>query len=138
MQTLPRDVHVGMKVFDRMNNEIGKVEDFKFSENEEDPAVIPEDVEAALQRIDAIAEAVVFGLPNARVGALVAAVIETRPGRRPPSARELRRQAGELLSGTHLPRRWYWTERLPRTAAGKPARERIRRDAIEGMVASLV
>jgi hypothetical protein len=47
MQTLPRDVHVGMKVFDRMNNEIGKVEDFKFSENEENPAVIFEDVDAA-------------------------------------------------------------------------------------------
>ena len=47
MQTLPRDVHVGMKVFDRMNNEIGKVEDFKFSENEDDPEVIPEDIDAS-------------------------------------------------------------------------------------------
>ncbi len=100
--------------------------------------VIPEDVEAALQRIDGIADSVVFGLPNTRAGALVAAVIETESGRRSPSARELRRQAGELLSGTHLPRRWYWTEHLPRTANGKPARERIRRDAIEGRVAGLV
>ena len=100
--------------------------------------VIPDDVEAALQRIDGIVDAVVFGLPNTRAGALVAAVIETGPGRRPPSARELRRQAGELLSGTHLPRRWYWVERLPRTASGKPARERIRHDAIEGTVARVV
>lgn len=100
--------------------------------------VIPEDVEAALQRIDGIADAVVFGLPNTRAGALVAAVIETRPGRQPPSVRELRRQAGMLLSGTHLPRRWFWTERLPRTATGKPARDRIRHDAIEGTVARVV
>lgn len=100
--------------------------------------VIPEDVEAALQRIDEIADAVVFGLPNTRAGALVAAVIETRPGLLPPTARELRRQASELLSGTHLPRRWYWTEHLPRTATGKPARERIRHDAIEGAVARIV
>ena len=100
--------------------------------------VIPDDVEAALQRIDGIVDAVVFGLPNTRAGALVAAVIETGPGRRPPSARERRRQAGELLSGTHLPRRWYWVERLPRTASGKPARERIRHDAIEGTVARVV
>jgi hypothetical protein len=47
MQTLPRDVHVGMKVFDRANTEIGKVDDFKFSENEDDPEVIPEDVDAS-------------------------------------------------------------------------------------------
>ncbi|MFD0786804.1 AMP-binding protein, partial [Micromonospora azadirachtae] len=52
--------------------------------------VIPEDVEAALQRIDGIEDAVVFGLPNTRAGSLVAAVIETGPGGRPPSARELR------------------------------------------------
>ncbi|MEV4812158.1 class I adenylate-forming enzyme family protein [Micromonospora avicenniae] len=100
--------------------------------------VIPEDVEAALQRIDGIAEAVVFGLPNTRAGSLVAAVIETGPGGRPPSARELRSRAGALLSGTHLPRRWFWTERLPRTATGKPARDRIRHDAIEGRVNRVV
>jgi len=47
MQTLPRDVHVGMKVFDRANTEIGKIDDFKFSENEDDPEVIPEDVDAS-------------------------------------------------------------------------------------------
>ncbi|WP_199734284.1 class I adenylate-forming enzyme family protein [Micromonospora musae] len=100
--------------------------------------VIPEDVEAALQRLDGIEDVVVFGLPNPRAGALVAAVIETGPGGRPPSARELRRRAGALLSGTHLPRRWFWTERLPRTATGKPARDRIRHDAIEGTVSRVV
>ncbi|HVX82100.1 MAG TPA: hypothetical protein VHB23_12040 [Devosiaceae bacterium] len=46
MQTLPRDVHVGMKVFDRTNQEIGKIEDFKFSENEDNPDVVPADVDA--------------------------------------------------------------------------------------------
>ncbi|TDC29072.1 long-chain fatty acid--CoA ligase [Micromonospora sp. 15K316] len=100
--------------------------------------VIPEDVEAALQRIDGIEDAVVFGLPNTRAGSLVAAVIETGPGARPPSVRELRSRAGALLSGTHLPRRWFWTERLPRTATGKPARNRIRQDAIEGTVSRVV
>ena len=97
--------------------------------------VIPEDVEVALQTIDGIADAVVFGLPNTRAGALIAAVIEMEPGQRPPPARELRQRAAELLPGTHLPRRWYWSRRLPRTATGKPARERIRQDAIGGNLA---
>jgi len=52
MQTLPENVHVGMKVFDRMNNEIGKIDDFKFSENEDQPDVIPEDVDASDRRRD--------------------------------------------------------------------------------------
>ena len=49
MQTLPRDVHVGMKVFARTNQEIGKIEDFKFSENEDNPDVVPADVDATDQ-----------------------------------------------------------------------------------------
>lgn len=100
--------------------------------------VVPEDVEAVLHRIDGIADAVVFALPNARAGALVAAVIETEPGRRPPAAGELRALTNTLLTATHRPRRWFWTDSLPRTATGKPARERIRRDAIEGRVARIV
>jgi acyl-CoA synthetase (AMP-forming)/AMP-acid ligase II len=100
--------------------------------------VVPEDVEAALLRVDGIADAVVFALPHPRAGSLVAAVIEPEPGRQPPSAGELRARADPLLTGTHRPRRWFWTERLPRTAAGKPAREQIRRDAIEGRVARIV
>jgi long-chain acyl-CoA synthetase len=100
--------------------------------------VVPEDVEAALLGIDGIADAVVFALPHERAGDLVAAVIEPVSGRRPPTAGELRAQAGTLLTGTHRPRRWFWVERLPRTVAGKPAREQIRRDAIEGRVARVV
>jgi hypothetical protein len=47
MQTLPRDVYTGMRVIDANNNEIGKIDDFKFSENEEEPGVIPAELDAA-------------------------------------------------------------------------------------------
>ncbi|MEV4618742.1 fatty acid--CoA ligase family protein [Asanoa sp. NPDC049573] len=100
--------------------------------------VVPEDVEAALLGIDGIADAVVFALPHERAGDLVAAVIEPAAGRRPPTAGELRARVGTLLTGTHRPRRWFWVDRLPRTAAGKPAREQIRQGAIEGRVARVV
>ena len=99
--------------------------------------VVPEDVEAALRTIDGIEDAVVFGLPNAGVGYLVGALLETTTGRALPSVRELREQAGTRLALSHLPRRWFWTERLPRTAAGKPARARIQHDVVNGKVTRL-
>jgi len=46
MKTLPRDIHIGMTVYDSGHKPIGTVEDFKFSENEEAPAVQPADIDA--------------------------------------------------------------------------------------------
>ena len=45
MQTLPRDIHIGMKVYDVSRKQIGKIDDFKFSENEEEPDVEPADID---------------------------------------------------------------------------------------------
>lgn len=52
MQTLPEDIRVGMRVFDNAHNEIGKVEDFRFSENEDEPDVEPAEVDASDTRAD--------------------------------------------------------------------------------------
>ncbi|HVW92947.1 MAG TPA: hypothetical protein VHB74_10090 [Devosia sp.] len=52
MQTLPRDVHIGMRVIDSAQNEIGKVEDFRFSENEEEPDVEPATLDTTARPAD--------------------------------------------------------------------------------------
>lgn len=39
MEQLPRDIRVGMNVYDRQHHHIGKVDDFKFSENITAPGV---------------------------------------------------------------------------------------------------
>ena len=63
MQTLPRDIHIGMKVYDLSRKEIGKIDDFKFSENAGDPDVEPADIDGTDQRnrrdsiLGAVAEA---------------------------------------------------------------------------------
>ena len=61
MLTLPQDVHKGMKVFDSSRSEIGKVEDFRFSENEDFPEVVadvdPGDRDRPDSLVDNIAEA---------------------------------------------------------------------------------
>ncbi len=63
MQTLPRDIHIGMKVYDVSRKQIGKIDDFKFSENEEEPDVEPADIDGTDRRnrretiLGAVAEA---------------------------------------------------------------------------------
>ena len=100
--------------------------------------VVPEEVETALRTIDGIADAAVFGLPNTGVGKLVAAVLELAPGLAPPTASELRLKASTRLSPSHLPRRWFFTPHLPRTANGKLARARLIKDALDGRFTKIV
>ncbi|MBC7403918.1 MAG: AMP-binding protein [Microbacteriaceae bacterium] len=99
--------------------------------------VVPEDVELALRSIDGIEDAVVLGIPNASVGALVAVLIETTPGGAMPTARSLRTHARSRLIPSHLPRRWYRTDHLPRTLSGKPDRDAVRRAIDNGEVTRL-
>ena len=63
MDTLPRDIRIGMTVYDSAHHAIGKVEDFKFSENEDNPEVQPADIDGTDRKngresiLTAIAEA---------------------------------------------------------------------------------
>ncbi len=95
--------------------------------------IVPEEVEAVLRSIPGIRDAIVFGLPRARVGALVAAFVELDGDSSP----ELRRAVGASLAPAHRPRRWF-VGRLPRTVSGKPARAEAARRALAGEVPRLV
>lgn len=99
--------------------------------------VIPEDVEAALRTIDGVEEAVVFDAPHPQAGSLVAVAVQFAPDGAPLTAAELRARARTVLTPSHLPRRWFVSGALPRTPAGKPARARIRDDALSGRTAGL-
>lgn len=98
--------------------------------------VIPADVEQALRQLEGVGDAVVFGLPNEGVGELVTAVVEVTPGARPIRS-ELRAAVATLLPPTHLPRRWFVVDELPRTVTGKPARAELIRLVQAGTVARL-
>lgn len=95
--------------------------------------VIPEEVEAELRQLPAIADAVVFGLPAGNVGALVAAMVEPAPGSPAITAGALRGSTSSRLGPAHRPRIWF-TGELPRNASGKPARAEIVRRALAGEV----
>jgi acyl-CoA synthetase (AMP-forming)/AMP-acid ligase II len=94
--------------------------------------IVPEEVEAALRSIPGIRDAIVFGLPRERVGALVAAFVEL--DETPPAG--LRGASEARLAVAHRPRRWFVGE-LPRTASGKPARAEAVRRALAGEVPRL-
>ncbi len=95
--------------------------------------IVPEEVEEVLRSVPGVRDAVVFGVPRARVGALVAAFLELE-GEIPIALRD-RVQSG--LAPVHRPRRWFAGE-LPRTASGKPARAEAARRALAGEVPRVV
>lgn len=81
--------------------------------------VDPAAVEAVLAAAAGVRDAIVLGLPHARLGEVVAAVLECDPDVTLASVRLLAR---EQLGSAQRPRRWYAVEDLPRTSGGKPDR----------------
>jgi long-chain acyl-CoA synthetase len=94
--------------------------------------IVPEEVEAVLRSVPGVVDAIVFGLPRAPVGALVAAFVELDGDR----TGKLRDAVNARLAPAHRPRRWF-AGQLPRTASGKPARAEAARRALAGEVARL-
>ncbi|MET9600115.1 AMP-binding protein [Streptomyces sp. NPDC006459] len=93
--------------------------------------VYPEEVTAALLRLEEIAEAAVVGLPDDRWGDLVCAVVRWRPGARLGLA-ELRERASAHVSRQKCPRRLFETDELPHTSSGKIDHGRVRSLLLDG------
>jgi len=87
--------------------------------------VYPAEVEAALLAHPAVAEAGVFGEPDAEWGSRVAAAVMLRTGCR-ASSDELTAFCRARLAGFKVPRRIEFREALPRNAAGKLLRRELR------------
>lgn len=94
--------------------------------------IVPEEVEAVLRAVPGVQDAVVFGMPRPRIGALVAAFVEGDA----VSVTALRSAADAHLTPAHRPRQWF-AGTLPRTASGKLARSEAARRALAGEVARL-
>jgi len=89
--------------------------------------VLPEEVAAVLRRHPAIADAVVIGLPDARLGAVPAAAVELRAGVEPPSEAALLGFARDHLVAYQVPSRILVVAALPRTVSLKVDRPAARR-----------
>ncbi|MBP2231710.1 acyl-CoA synthetase (AMP-forming)/AMP-acid ligase II [Azospirillum agricola] len=98
--------------------------------------VYPAEVEAVLRAHPAVAEAVVFGLPDAYWGDAVSAVLWWRGEARAPAA-ELRAWCHGRLEGYKAPRRFLAADSLPLTGSGKIARAALRDRARDGRLEEL-
>lgn len=86
--------------------------------------VLCADVEAAVLTFPAVTAAVAIGTPHAELGERLEIVVTAAPTL---ELDELRSHTTELVSRTHLPRRWHvWTD-LPLTPVGKVDRAEVRR-----------
>nr|MBA3304110.1 AMP-binding protein [Acidimicrobiia bacterium] len=81
--------------------------------------IFPEEVEAALKAHPAVFDAVVVGVPDARWGQTVAAVVQPREGDQ-PSLDELDGHCRTLIAGYKVPRHLHIVDRVERSPSGKP------------------
>ncbi len=85
--------------------------------------IYPQEIERVLESHPAIAEAVVFGLPDAELGEVVCAAITSSEE---PSPAELSKYCRDRLAPYKCPSRFEPVEQLPRNSAGKVLIDRLR------------
>jgi acyl-CoA synthetase (AMP-forming)/AMP-acid ligase II len=81
--------------------------------------IFPEEVEAALKAHPAVFDVVVVGVPDARWGQTVAAVVQPRDGAQ-PTLDELDQHCRILIAGYKVPRHLHIVDRVERSPSGKP------------------
>lgn len=92
----------------------------------------PAEIEAALTRHPAVAEAAVFGLPDDHWGEIAAAAIRLRPQADQTDAADLKSHCRNLLSPQKTPSDWFVVEAMPLTPSGKVQKFTLRDDASAG------
>ena len=80
----------------------------------------PEEVESALKAHDAVFDAVVVGVPDARLGERVVAVVQARAGHGADARRRSRSTCAGTLAGYKVPRGIVSVDAIVRSPSGKP------------------
>jgi long-chain acyl-CoA synthetase len=92
--------------------------------------VYSSEVEAVLHRHPDVAEAVIIGVPDEKLGETVMAVIVPKLGAA-PSEEALAQHCRQSLGGYKIPRRFAFVEKLPRSAMGKVLKTELRKSHSE-------
>ena len=88
--------------------------------------LLPAQVEKILEEHPSVAEAVVVGLPDERLGEVPVAALVLRDGAPRIDEAELERLANERLTGYQRPARYRIVEALPRTPSMKVSQPEVR------------
>ncbi len=81
--------------------------------------VYPKEVEAAIDRIEGVAESAVFGVPHPDFGEAVVAAVVPRDKASVPSEREIIARLKTELANYKVPKRVFFVDSLPRNAMDK-------------------
>ncbi|MGD9703701.1 MAG: class I adenylate-forming enzyme family protein [Acidimicrobiia bacterium] len=81
--------------------------------------VYPAEVEDVVRALPGVADVAVVGLPDQRLGQLVAAFVVPADRDAPLDPDELRAATRHVLAGFKVPERWEFLDELPRNATGK-------------------
>jgi O-succinylbenzoic acid--CoA ligase len=87
--------------------------------------VLPSMVEAVVASHAAVAECVVFGVPDERLGQRVVTVIVVAPGRTAPTLADIRAHVAERLDVSAAPREMHVVDEIPRRGIGKVDRRAL-------------
>jgi fatty-acyl-CoA synthase len=94
--------------------------------------VFPEEVEEAIKKLPGIADAVVVGVPDARFGERICAVVDIKPGHNAPSLADLAAHVRAHLADYKAPRDLVLAP-IIRAANGKVDIKAIRQQALEAL-----
>ncbi len=92
--------------------------------------IAPAEIEACLASHDIVAEACAFGIPDERLGEIVAAVVIGQGAPPIDAADQLYTHARKYLTPHKVPQRWFVAADLPKTPTGK-----VRRFALPDLIA---
>lgn len=87
--------------------------------------VLPQLVEAAVASHDGVAECVVFGVDDERLGQRVVAAVVVAPGGTPPTLADIRAYVATTLNVTAAPREIHVVDEIPRRGIGKVDRRAL-------------
>ncbi len=93
--------------------------------------IYPDEVEMALKSHPAVFDAVVVGVPDARWGERVAAIVQPRPGHAPTLA-EIDAHCRTKVSAYKVPRELHLVEEVQRSPSGKPDYKWAKAVAVRG------
>jgi long-chain acyl-CoA synthetase len=87
--------------------------------------VSPSEVEEVLRGFDGVADVAIVGLPSARNGEEVVAVVVAAPGKT-VDVEALRAYGREILTPYKVPRQVFFADELPKSLIGKVLRKKVR------------
>lgn len=88
--------------------------------------IYPAQVETVLMQHEAIADAAVFGIPDAHWGEQVAAAVRLHPDAVPCTADQLRQHCRQYIAPHKAPEHWFLCDAFPLTGSGKVQKFRLK------------